>query len=82
MLDMARGPSRLDNNMTIAKSFRLGEGRNLQVRADVFNVLNRPNYELPELRINNAALGRITSATASGATTGARVFQLGGRLTF
>jgi hypothetical protein len=48
----------------------------LQVRADVFNVLNRKNYNSPELRINNVDFGRITGAS------GSRTFQFGGRLTF
>jgi hypothetical protein len=48
----------------------------VQVRAEVFNVLNRPNYNNPEVRINNVDFGRITSAS------GSRTFQLGGRLTF
>ena len=39
-------------------------GRRLQVRADVFNVLNRKNYNNPQLAINNANFGRITGATA------------------
>jgi hypothetical protein len=82
MLDMARGPGALHFNTTLAKSFPAGNGRRLQVRADVFNVLNRKNYRDPELRINNAEFGRITSATPVGASTGARVFQFGGRLTF
>jgi hypothetical protein len=82
MLDMAEGPGALNVNTTLAKSFGVGTGRRLQVRADVFNVLNRKNYRDPELRINNAEFGRITSATPAGAITGARVFQLGGRLTF
>jgi hypothetical protein len=82
MLDMARGPGAVFTNMTVAKSFAIGVGRRVQVRADVFNVLNHKNYQAPELRINNANFGRITSATPAGATTGARTFQFGGRLTF
>ena len=76
MLDMARGPSSLTLHTTLAKSFALGTGRRLQVRADVFNVLNRKNYSNPELRINNVDFGRITGAS------GSRTFQVGGRLTF
>jgi hypothetical protein len=60
----------------VAKSFALATGTRLQVRADVFNVLNRKNYSNPELRINNVDFGRITGAS------GSRTFQLGGRLTF
>jgi hypothetical protein len=81
-LDMARGPSALNTSATLSKSFALAAGRRLQIRADVFNVLNRKNYQPPELRINNVDFGRITSATPTGATTGARTFQFGGRLTF
>jgi hypothetical protein len=76
MLDMARGPSSMNFHTTLAKNFEVGMGRRLQVRADVFNVLNHKNYNNPELRINNVDFGRITGAS------GSRVFQLGGRLTF
>jgi len=67
---------------TVAKSLAVGVGRRLQVRADVFNVLNHKNDQAPELRINNVAFGPITSATPTGAPAAARTFQLGGRLTF
>jgi len=76
MLDMARGPGRLDVHMAVAKGFALGTANRLQVRAEAFNVLNRKNYNNPELRVNNVDFGRITGAAD------ARVFQLGGRLTF
>jgi hypothetical protein len=76
MLDMARGPSSSNVHTTVAKSFAIARGRRLQIRADVFNVLNRPNYNNPELRINNVDFGRITGAG------GSRTFQFGGRLTF
>ncbi len=76
MLDMARGPSALNVHTTLAKSFAIGTRQRLQVRADVFNVLNRKNYNNPELRINNVDFGRITGAS------GSRSFQLGGRFTF
>jgi outer membrane receptor protein involved in Fe transport len=76
MLDMARGPSSLNVHTTVAKNFAIGAGRRLQVRIDVFNVLNRRNYDNPELRINNVDFGRITGAS------GSRFYQFGGRLTF
>jgi len=76
MLDMARGPSALNVHMTVAKSFAIAADTRLQVRAEAFNILNRPNYSSPELRINNVDFGRITDAS------GSRVLQLGGRLTF
>jgi len=76
MLDMARGPGRLDTNLTVAKSFGVGGGRRLQVRGDFFNALNKENFNNPELRINNANFVRITGAAS------ARVFQFGMRFTF
>ena len=76
MLDMARGPSSTNFHTTIAKSFGLGEGRRIQVRADVFNALNRKNYNNPQLAITNSEFGRISGAG------GARSLQFGARLTF
>jgi len=74
--DMARGPSELNAHTTFAKSFALGGGSRVQVRADIFNVLNRANYNNPISAINNVNFGRITGAS------GARAFQFGARLTF
>jgi len=47
----------------VSKNFGIAPGRRLQVRADVFNALNWPNDNNPELRINNVDFGRITGAT-------------------
>jgi len=76
MMDMARGPSSLSFHTTIAKSFGIGAGRRFQVRADVFNALNRKNFNNPQQAITNVDFGRITGAG------GARTLQFGGRLTF
>jgi hypothetical protein len=74
--DMARGPGALIVNSTFAKSFDIGGGRRVQARADIFNLLNRPNYNNPQTAINNVNFGRITGAS------GSRAFQLGVRFTF
>ena len=79
MPEMVRGPGEFNLNTTLAKSFSLGAGTRLQVRADVFNLLNRKNYTTannPQTNMNNADFGRITGAAR------ARVFQFGARLTF
>lgn len=76
LVGMARGPARFDTNLTIAKSFGIGAGNRLQVRADMFNVLNWKNYNNPQQAINNVNFGRITGAAS------ARVVQFGARLTF
>jgi hypothetical protein len=74
--DMARGPGELNVHTTFAKSFEIGAGRRLQVRADIFNVLNRANYNNPQTAITNVNFGRITGAA------GSRTLQFGARLTF
>jgi TonB dependent receptor-like, beta-barrel len=74
--DMARGPSSLSAHLTLAKSFALGTDRRLQIRADVFNFLNRKNFNNPQQAINNVNFGRITGAG------GSRNFQFGARFTF
>jgi outer membrane receptor protein involved in Fe transport len=74
--DMARGPGALNAHTTFAKSFQIGGDRRVQIRADIFNVLNRANYNNPQTAINNVNFGRITGAS------GARSFQFGARFTF
>jgi hypothetical protein len=76
MPEMLRGPGEFILHTTFAKSFTLGAEPRLQVRADIFNVANRKNYNNPQTNMNNAAFSRITGAGR------ARVFQLGARLTF
>jgi outer membrane receptor protein involved in Fe transport len=76
MMDMARGPGRIDNNITIAKGFSVGGDNRLQVRLDMFNAFNKMNLSNPQQAINNANFARITGASS------ARVLQFGTRLTF
>jgi hypothetical protein len=76
MLHMARGPREVNTHATIAKNFRLGTERTLQLRADVFGLLNQPNYDNPEDRITRGDFAIIDDAD------GQRVFQLGARFTF
>ena len=75
-LDMARGPGSLNVHMTFAKNFGLWSESKVQVRAEIFNILHRKNYNNPQLAINNVDFGRITGAG------GSRSFQFSGRLTF
>lgn len=68
----------------LVKNTRLGEQRSLQFRAEFFNLLNRPNFDLPD-RIAFRATNGIPSATAGRITstvTTARQVQLGLRLSF
>ncbi len=79
------GPGLVEVDLAIVKSFRLGEGRDLQFRAEAFNLPNHPNFAIPTGRIafTNAAgavapnWGRITSTV-----TTSRQIQFGLKLTF
>ncbi len=76
MPEMLRGPGEFLMHTTFAKSFNLGSGTRLQVRAEAFNLLNRKNYNDPTTNMNSVDFGRITGAGRP------RVLQFGARYTF
>jgi hypothetical protein len=51
-------------NLSVAKNFHFTEGRYLQVKADVFNILNHPSYALSNGNVFSAA--GVTTATTTG----------------
>jgi hypothetical protein len=57
-----RGPGFLGVDMALSREFKLGERLTLQARAEAFNLLNRPNFNLPVANISSANFGRITTA--------------------
>jgi outer membrane receptor protein involved in Fe transport len=79
------GPSLVTVDLSLGKSFALGEERSLQFRAEVFNAPNHPNFGVPSglIAFTNAAgavsptWGRITSTV-----TTARQIQFGLKLTY
>lgn len=74
------GPGLVSVDLALVKAFELGGSRSVQVRAEVFNLPNRPNFSVPsgQIAFTNAASvvaanwGRITSTS-----TTARQVQLG-----
>lgn len=72
----AYGPGFFDVGANLAKSLELSESMRLQVRAEMFNALNQTYFSGIQGNINQANFGRFTS------TRGARVIQIGARLTF
>jgi hypothetical protein len=79
------GPGLVNFDASLGKSFKFGEGRALQFRAEVFNLANHPNFAVPSGQIvfTNAqsavapTAGRITSTV-----TTSRQIQIGAKLTF
>jgi hypothetical protein len=78
------GPGFAEVDLSVVKNFAaafMSQGARLSVRAEVFNLLNRPNFSLPDVNVFNGAgqlsgsAGRITATAGS-----ARQIQLGLRL--
>ncbi|MBE7544532.1 MAG: TonB-dependent receptor [Bryobacteraceae bacterium] len=70
------GPRWFDLGATLAKSLEFTESLRLQLRVEMFNAFNQTYFSGIQGNINQANFGRFTS------TRGARVVQLGARLTF
>jgi hypothetical protein len=84
-----RGPGIEDVDFSIGKNFRIPlprESGNLQIRFDALNVLNHPNYDIPNAGIGVANAGTITAITGNYSSDtngfGPRKLQLGARFSF
>jgi hypothetical protein len=82
-----RGPSFFDLDLNLVKRFRITETKQFELRLDVINALNHPNFAAPTLNINGAAgtFGQITSLAAGtnvGGNGGMRSFLLNTRVNF
>ena len=70
------GPGYADLDLAIAKSYALAGTRRLELRWEVFNALNKANFDLPNRVFGTANFGRVFSAKAP------REMQLGAKVTF
>jgi hypothetical protein len=71
------GPGTISVNQTIYRNFRYRERATLQVRWELFNVLNHANFQLPVNNITSVNAGTLTSVVSPG-----RQMQFGLRVTF
>ena len=55
-------PASFTNDMALSRSIPVAEGRTLQVRWEVFNVINHVNFSAPTSSLNSSNFGKITSA--------------------
>jgi hypothetical protein len=63
--NIVRGPSRVTVDLSLVRSFSLGERRSLTIEAEAFNLFNRANFDLPELYADElGTFGHIYSAKA------------------
>ena len=70
-------PGLVNIDLLLAKQFRFTEKLRLNVRGELFNLLNHFNPGQPNSTVGNPAIGRITSAQ-----NGPRVAQISLRLMF
>jgi len=85
-----RGPGRFDLDMNVVKRVRIDESKSLELRLDVVNVMNHPNFSNPTMSINaNGGIagtwGRITSLASGqniGGNGGMRSFVINTRFNF
>jgi hypothetical protein len=81
-------PNNVQLNSTLGKNFILHEGYNLRLVAEVFNLLNSPQWGIPDTTLTDPGFGTITGAgsnqgaNVSNPQDGARVMQLGARIEF
>jgi hypothetical protein len=55
-------PSRLQNDLAVTRTFKVGPSQNLQFRWEIFNVINHVNYNAPVTALNSASFGKIQGA--------------------
>src|SRR5262249_48217024 len=55
-------PSRLTNDLALTRSIRCASSRGVQLRWEIFNVLNHTNFNAPTTSLNSANFGKITTA--------------------
>lgn len=70
------GPSYHTVNVSLLKNTPLSESLTLQFRAEAFNLLNRVNFDLPDIFLGSPTFGRILSAQSP------RQIQFGLKLVF
>ena len=70
------GPGFANLDFALAKTWRTAGASILEFRWEIFNLLNRANFDLPNRTFGNPNFGRIFSAKAP------REMQLGVRLAF
>lgn len=60
--NVGTGPSQTNFDFSVFKDFAFGKGeRKLQFRVEAFNVLNTPQFQIPERTFNTSQFGTITS---------------------
>ena len=62
--NVLRGPASRTLDLKIGKNFQVAERARLELRCEMFNAANTPNFALPASNVNLPTAGQITAATA------------------
>jgi hypothetical protein len=73
------GPRYINWDAGLLKNIRITENMHVQLRAEVFNVLNHANFFTGNLDVSSTSFGRLTS---SGSAYSPRIVQFGARFEF
>jgi hypothetical protein len=71
------GPGRVNFDFSLFKEFGVTDTKRLQFRAEIFNVFNTPQFDLP-----NAAIGAANAGTITAIVGTPRQIQLGAKFLF
>ena len=71
------GPGRINFDYSLFKDFNFKETMKLQFRWEMFNLMNTPQFDLPNSAVGTPAAGRITGVVGT-----PRQMQLGMRFAF
>jgi hypothetical protein len=86
-----RGPGFFNTDLSVLKTFKVGERVGFGIGANAFNVLNHPNFDLPQNSVSSGAFGTIGATVGSntspygaffGVPLNGRVLQVTGKVTF
>jgi hypothetical protein len=82
--NILHGPNLMAINASIFRRFNLTERFKLEFRAEVYNLSNTPQFDLPDTTLGDAAFGQITTAhgTQSVQVNNNRLYQGSLRFTF
>ncbi|MGD0921849.1 MAG: TonB-dependent receptor [Terriglobia bacterium] len=59
------GPGLANWDFSLIRRFRLTESKTLEFRAEMFNIFNRPNFEVPNRDLASASFGKIFNTVQS-----------------
>jgi hypothetical protein len=74
---MFRGPGQFDIDFSIFKNFPIKEKKKVEFRAEIFNIMNHPNFGNPSTSMDSASFGQISGTTVNG-----RIIQFALKLAF